>query len=161
MGLIEDRITELGLILPPEVQPPPGVTLSFDFVNIRGDRAFVSGHGPQSVDGPLAGPFGKVGADVTVEEAVHSAHLTALSMLGSLQRSLGTLDRITGWLRVFGMVNAGADFQHHPRVINGFSDVILDVFGPEIGTHSRSAVGMASLPFGIPVEVEAEVAIQT
>ena len=161
MGRIEDRLAELGLALPPEVQPPPGVVLSFDFVNIRGDRAFVSGHGPQSVAGPIAGPFGQVGTDLTVEQAVESARLTALSMLGSLQRSLGTLDRITGWLRVFGMVNAPPGFEHHPKVINGFSDLILEVFGNEVGAHSRSAVGMASLPFSIPVEVEAEVSIRT
>jgi enamine deaminase RidA (YjgF/YER057c/UK114 family) len=81
-------------------------------------------------------------------------------MLGSLQRSLGSLDRITGWLRVFGMVNSAPGFDQQPTVINGFTNVILEVFGADVGRHARSAVGMAALPFGIPVEVEAEVSIQ-
>jgi enamine deaminase RidA (YjgF/YER057c/UK114 family) len=80
-------------------------------------------------------------------------------MLGSLERELGTLDRITGWLRVFGMVNSAPGFSQQPTVINGFSHLILDVFGPNVGRHARSAVGMAALPFEIPVEVEAEVSI--
>jgi len=95
-----------------------------------------------------------------VDQAVEAARLTALSMLGSLQRELGTLDRITGWLRVFGMVNSAPGFDEQPTVVNGFSTLILDVFGKEVGRHARSAVGMAALPFGIPVEVEAEVLIQ-
>ena len=160
MGRIEDRLAELGLVLPPEIEPPPGLVLPFDFVNVRGDRAIVSGHGPQSPDGRTAPPLGQVGTDVSLEQAVTAAHLTALSMLGSLQRTLGSLDRITGWLRVFGMVNSAPGFDNQPAVINGFSDLILDVFGPEIGRHARSAVGMAALPFGIPVEAEAEVSIR-
>ena len=159
MGDIEERLTDLGLVLPPEVQPPTGVVLPFAFVNVRGDRAIVSGHGPQTEDGSLALPFGQVGEEVSLDEAVEAARLTALSMLGSLQRELGTLDRITGWLRVFGMVNSAPGFDQQPTVINGFSNLILDVFGPDVGRHSRSAVGMAALPFGIPVEVEAEVSI--
>jgi enamine deaminase RidA (YjgF/YER057c/UK114 family) len=160
MGRIEDRLTELGLVLPPEIQPPPGVVLPFEFVNVRGDRAIVSGHGPQSPDGSVAPPFGQVAGEVSLEKAVVAARLTALSMLGSLQRSLGSLDRVTGWLRVFGMVNSTPGFEQQPTVINGFSDLILDVFGPEVGRHARSAVGMAALPFGIPVEIEAEVGIR-
>jgi enamine deaminase RidA (YjgF/YER057c/UK114 family) len=94
---------------------------------------------------------------VTVEEAYASARLTALSMLGSLQRALGDLDRVT-WARVFGMVASAPGFDRQPSVINGFSDLILDLFG-DAGAHARSAVGMAELPFGLPVEIEAEVAI--
>ena len=160
MGSADDRISELGLNLPPEIQPPPGVVLPFAFVNIQGGRAIVSGHGPQSPDGSLAPPFGSVGAGVSVEEGVEAARLTALSMLGSLRRALGSLDRITGWLRVFGMVSSAPGFDSQPTVINGFSTVILEVFGPEIGRHARSAVGMVALPFGMPVEIEAEVAIE-
>ena len=159
MGQIDDRIVELGLQLPPEMQAPPGVELPFAFVNRSGNRAMVSGHGPQAADGPIAPPFGQVGAGVSVEEGVEAARLTALSMLGSLQRELGSLDRITGWLRVFGMVNSAPGFVQQPTVINGFSHLILQVFGPEVGRHARSAVGMAALPFGMPVEVEAEVSI--
>lgn len=156
----EDRLRELGLELPPAIRPPEGVVLPFDFVSIRGDRAIVSGHGPQALDGSLAPPFGQVGAEISVDEAVEAARLTALSMLGSLQRSLGSLDRVSGWMRVFGMVNSAPGFHQQPTVINGFSNVILDVFGAEVGSHARSAVGMAALPFGIPVEVEAEVSIR-
>ena len=160
MGLMEDRLAELGLDLPPEVQVPPDVVLPFAFVNVRGKTAFVSGHGPQSRDGTIAPPFGRVGEDVSLDEAVEAARLTALSMLGSLQRELGTLDQIAGWLRVFGMVNSAPGFDRQPVVINGFSNVILDVFGTEVGKHARSAVGLAALPFGIPVEIEAEVLLR-
>lgn len=160
MGQIENRLEELGLALPPDLQPPPGIVLPFAFVNIRGDRAMVSGHGPQSPDGSVAPPFGQVGTEVSLDEAVEAARLTALSMLGSLQRSLGSLDRINGWLRVFGMVNSAPGFDQQPTVIDGFTNVILDVFGAEVGAHARSAVGLAALPFGIPVEVEAEVSVR-
>lgn len=160
MSLIENRLEELGLELPPEVRVPEGVLIPFVFVNVRGDRALVSGHGPQLSDGSLAPPFGQVGSEVTLEEAVEAARLTALSILGSLQRTLGSLDHITAWLRVFGMVNSAPGFDKQPTVINGFSDLILEVFGPEVGRHSRSAVGMAALPFGLPVEIEAEVSIR-
>lgn len=160
MGHIEDRLRDQGLELPPAVRPPEGVVLPFDFVNIRGDRAIVSGHGPQAADGSLAPPFGRVGAEVSLDEAVEAARLTALSMLGSLQRTLGSLDRVTGWVRVFGMVNSVPALNQQPVVINGFSDVILDVFGTDVGRHARSAVGMAALPFGMPVEIEAEVSIR-
>ena len=159
MGRIEDRLTELGLRLPPEVKLPEGVVLPFAFVNIRGDRAIISGHGPQDEDGQLVGPFGQVGSDVSVDDAIEAARLTGLSVLGSLQRSLGSLDRVTGWVKVLGMVNSAPGFTDQPTVINGFSNLIVDVFGPEVGRHARSAVGMAALPWSIPVEVEAEVTI--
>lgn len=159
MGRVDDRLHELGLELPPEVTIPEGVVVPFAFVNVRGDRALVSGHGPQAPDGTIAPPFGQVGADVSVDKAVEAARLTGLSVLGSLQRALGSLDRISGWLRVFGMVNSAPGFDQQPTVINGFSDLIIDVFGSEVGRHSRSAVGMAALPFGMPVEIEAEVGI--
>jgi len=155
---IEARLRELGLVLPPPVQAPAGVRLPFTPVRIVGDRALVSGHGPQATDGSIAGPFGKVGAEVSVEEGYRAARLTALSMLGSLARELGDLDRITAWVRVFGMVNSAPGFAGQPSVVNGFSDLILELFG-ERGAHARSAVGMAELPFNLPVEVEAEVRI--
>ena len=157
MGQIEDRLAAMDVVLPPEVVVPPGVTLPFSFINVRGGRAIASGHGPQGPDGRVAGPFGIVGHDVTVEQGYESARLVALSMLGSLHRELGTLDRISGWVKALGMVRCGPDFGQHPAVINGFSDLILELFGPDVGRHSRSAVGMSSLPFGMPVEIEAEV----
>ena len=156
---IESRLAALGLVLPAPMQVPPGVRLPFTNVRIRGNRAYIAGHGPQHPDGSLAGPFGKVGAEVSVDEGYQAARLTALSILGSLQRALGDLDRIAAWLRVFGMVNAAPGFTQQPAVINGCSDLILELFGPDIGAHARSAVGLAELPFRIPVEIEAEVEI--
>jgi enamine deaminase RidA (YjgF/YER057c/UK114 family) len=159
MARIDDRLKAMGLVLPPPLTPPPGIVLPFAPVRLIGDRAIISGHGPQAPDGTIAQPLGKVGAQLTVEQGYAAARLTGLSILGSLQRALGGLDRITGWIRVFGMVNGAPGFNRQPAVINGFSDLILGLFGPEIGAHARSAVGMADLPFDIPVEIEAEVAI--
>ena len=156
---VEAKLEELGLVLPEPIRPPPGARLPFAFARTEGRRVYVSGHGPQAADGSLAPPFGKVGADVSTEDAYGSARLTALSILASLKRELGDLDRVTGWLRVFGMVNSAPGFTDQPAVINGFSDLILELYGPEVGRHTRSAVGMAELPFGIPVEIEAEAAI--
>lgn len=153
---IEARLAELGLALPRPTQAPPGVRLPFSPVRIRGNRAYVAGHGPVNPDGTLAGPFGKVPSQVSPESAYASARLTGLSILASLARALGDLDRITAWLRVFGMVNCDPDFAMQPNVINGCSDLLLDVFGPEIGQHARSAVGQVALPFNMPVEIEAE-----
>jgi enamine deaminase RidA (YjgF/YER057c/UK114 family) len=156
---IEAKLEELGLVLPESARVPPSIQLPFPWVRVRGNRLFVSGHGPQLPDGEIAGPFGKVGAEVTVEQGYESAKLTALSILGSIKREIGDLDRVVAWLRVFGMVNAAPGFNRTPAVINGFSDLILQLYGPDAGAHSRSAVGMAELPFSMPVEIEAEVEI--
>lgn len=160
MPRIEDRLAQLGLVLPPPIKVPPGIVLPFQFVRTVGSRAFLSGHGPQNADGSIAEPLGKVGRDLTVEQGYAAARLTALSMLGSLKRALGDLDRIVHWQRVFGMVNSAPGFNRQPAVINGFSDLILELFGPEVGSHARSAVGMAELPFDFPVEIEGEVEIR-
>ncbi len=160
MSRVEERLRALGLTLPSVAQPPPGIMLPFQFVRVVGNRAWISGHGPQSPAGWFIEPLGKVGRDVTLEQGYQAARLTALSMLGSLQRALGDLDRIAAWTRVFGMVNSAPGFNRQPGVINGFSDLILEVFGPDIGAHSRSAVGVAELPFNIPVEIEGEVELR-
>ena len=156
---IEARLAELGLVLPEPTRAPPGVRLPFASVRLRDGRAFVAGHGPVNADGSLAGPFGKVPTDVTPEQAYASARLVCVAMLGSLKRALGDLDRVTAWLRVFGMVNSAPDFAQQPSVINGCSDLLLELYGHEVGQHARSAVGLAALPFNIPVEIEAEVEI--
>src|SRR5215203_6169414 len=159
MANIESRLKTLGLVLPPAFAPPPGMVLPFVNVRIIGNRAVIAGHGPQSPDGPLAKPLGKVGSELTIEQGYAAARLTALSMLGSLKRALGELDRISHWVRIFGMVNSAPGFVQQPAVINGCSDLVLELWGAEAGAHARSAVGMAELPFGMPVEIEGEVRI--
>jgi hypothetical protein len=157
MSTVESKLRSLGLLLPPRPPPPPGVLLPFQFVRIVGRRALISGHGPQNPDGSFAAPLGKLGRELNVQQGYVAARLTGLSILGSLRRALGDLDRIAGWSRVFGMVNSAPGFNQQPSVINGFSDLILEVFGPTVGAHCRSAVGLAELPFDIPVEIEGEV----
>jgi enamine deaminase RidA (YjgF/YER057c/UK114 family) len=157
MAVIEQRLRALGLVLPAPLQLPPGASLPFPWIRVVGSRALISGHGPTNADGSLAHPLGKVGADVTLEQGYAAARLTGLAILASLQRELGGLDRIDRWVRVFGMVNSAPGFNRQPAVINGFTDLIVEVFGKQVGGHARSAVGMAELPFNIPVEVEGEV----
>jgi YjgF/chorismate_mutase-like, putative endoribonuclease len=161
VSIIEKKLEALGLTLPAEMVLPPGVVLPFPWVRVHGKRALISGHAAQNADGSLAGPLGKVGLDVSVEEARANARRVGLAILGSLKRELGDLDRVSAWLRVFGMVNSAPGFNQQPAVINGFSDLILEIYGPLRGSHARSAVGMAELPFRIPVEIEAEVEIDT
>ena len=156
MAEIESRLNALGLVLPPPLTLPAGVGLPFEFVRINGSRALISGHGPQNADGSIARPLGKLGGELSIEQGYHAAQLTALSILGSLKRALGDLDRLRAWNRVFGMVNSAPGFNMQTSVINGFSDLILKLYGPERGSHSRSAVGLAELPFDIPVEIEGE-----
>ena len=160
MSKIEKRLEALGYVLPGPIKLPPSVVLGFPWVRLHGDRAFVSGHGALDDDGSLAHPRGKVGTEVTLEQAYHAARKTALAVLASLKSTLGDLDRVTAWLRVFGMVNTSSGFKAFPSVINGFSDLIIELYGPELGSHARSAVGMAGLPFDLAVEIEAEVAIR-
>ena len=156
---IEAKLKELGLTLPEPVKVPADIKLPFSFVRVQGNRAYIAGHGPQNPDGTIAQPLGKVGSDLSLEQGYQAARLTALSILGNLKRKLGDLDRVSAWLRVFGMVNAASGFNQLPQVINGFSDLILELYGSERGAHARSAVGLAELPFSMPVEIEAEVEI--
>jgi enamine deaminase RidA (YjgF/YER057c/UK114 family) len=156
--LIEDKLAALGLALPAPMQAPPGIELPFAWVRVRGNRAYISGHIPQNPDGSMAQPLGKVGAEVTAEQGYEAARLVALAHLGSLKRTLGDLDRVTAWLRVFAMVNVAPGFNETPRVTNGYSDLILELYGPEAGMHARSSIGMM-LPLNAPVNCEAEVEI--
>jgi enamine deaminase RidA (YjgF/YER057c/UK114 family) len=156
----QSRLAALGLILPPALQPPGGARLPFPWVHVVGRRVFVSGHGPQTPDGALAPLRGKLGRELDIAQGREAARLTALAVLGSLQRALGDLDAIGAWCRVFGMVASAPGFNRQPDVINGFSELVLEVFGPVVGAHARSAVGMAELPFDIPVEVEAELELR-
>jgi len=155
MGRIADRLAELGLELPRPFAAPAGVEFKFELVRTSGALAYVSGHGP--VDGDRTLVAGKVGADVSGEEAAEAARLTGLAILASLRAALGDLDRVAGWAKAFGMVNCAPGFNKTPAVINGFSELILEVWGPDGGRHARSAIGVAELPFDWPVEIEAVV----
>lgn len=145
----ETRLRELKIDLP-EVAKPKNTFV----VAVRaGDMLYVSGSGPGNVDGkPLVGRLGK---DMDVKEGRAAARLVGLQILAVVKHELGSLDKVERLVKTLGMVNATPDFKEHPLVINGFSDLMVDVFGPEMGKGARSAVGMVSLPGGIPVEIEA------
>ena len=144
--MIADRLAELGIVLPPPM-PPAGNYLG---CVVDGDILHVGGHGP--VDGSRM-VTGKVGRDLDIEEAARAARMTGLSILATVQAELGSLDRIQRILMVFGMVNVAPGFDRTPAVIDGCSNLFVDVFG-DAGRHTRSAVGLAELPFGIAVEIE-------
>ncbi len=143
----DSKITELNLELPPP--PKPGGIYS-PVVQVD-NMLYVSGHGPLLPDGTLMS--GRVGSEVTEEEGHQAARQTGLTILSTLQKELGSLDKIDRLVKVLGMVNAAPDFKNHPQVINGFSQLMVDIFG-EAGRAARSAVGMGSLPGNISVEIE-------
>jgi enamine deaminase RidA (YjgF/YER057c/UK114 family) len=151
MGRIEQRLADLGLELPQPFAAPPGVEFRFALVRRTGALAYVSGHGP--IDGSKVLLAGKVGADLTAEQGYEAARLTGLSILASLKQELGDLDRVSGWVKALGLVSCAPGFNAMPGVVNGFSDLVLELWG-EAGRHARSAIGAAELPFDIPVEVE-------
>lgn len=150
----EQRLKELGIELP-DLPAPVG---NFVPAVVHDNLAFFSGQGPVMEDGRLA--VGKVGRDVTAEEAYHQARRTGIVLLAAMKKAFGTLDRVERIVKIFGMVNAVPEFAGHPAVINGCSDLMVEVFG-EAGRHARSAVGMGSLPGGITVEIEAVVAVKS
>jgi enamine deaminase RidA (YjgF/YER057c/UK114 family) len=159
MGRIADRLAELGLELPKPFAPPPGVEFPFALVQVSGDVGYVSGHLP--VDGNELLMTGRVGdGGLSVEEGYEAARLTGLSIFASLEQELGDLDRVTGWAKALGLVQCAPGFDKPPAVINGFTDLVLEVWGPEAGRHARSAIGAAQLPFDVPVEVEAIVELR-
>lgn len=145
----EEKLTELNLNLPP-APAPAGV---YKPLVILGNLAYVSGHGPVTQDGSLL--TGRVGADVDKEQGKLAARQVGLTMLATLKSQLGSLDKVARVIKVLGMVNASSDFEEHPYIINGCSELFAEVFGPENGIGSRSAVGMGSLPGNITVEIEA------
>ena len=154
---IDERFADLGLILP---QPMQTANLPFQLSRLDGQVLYLSGHVPTEADGKVAKPLGKVGAEVSPEQAYEAARKVALGLFATIHEVVGSLDRVEAWLKVFGMVNCAPGFNAIPPVINGASDLILEVFGADIGAHTRSAVGMAELPFGVPVEIEAQVKIR-
>ena len=145
---IDARLAELGITLPPT--PPPGGV--YTPVVVVDKVAYVSGQVPFDTSGKLI--TGRVGSELTQEQGAVAAREVALTMLATIKASLGSLDRVKRLVKVLGMVNSTPDFQYHPAVMNGFSNTMVEVFG-EAGKAARSAVGMGSLPFNVPVEVEA------
>jgi enamine deaminase RidA (YjgF/YER057c/UK114 family) len=150
---VEQRLRELGIALP-EIEAPIG-----NYVHAKrvGNLLYLSGKGPPSVDGAM--PRGKLGAGLSVEDGYRHARAVGLVLIAVMREALGgDLDRVEDIVKVLGMVNATPDFGDHPKVVNGCSDLFVEVFG-EKGRHARSAVGMSSLPGGIPVEIEVIVAV--
>ncbi|MEP3478697.1 MAG: RidA family protein [Fuerstiella sp.] len=145
---IEARIQELGLVLP----QAPAAAGTYRSVVVVDDMAYVSGQGPYGTDGRWI--TGKVGVDLTEEEAIQAARVVGLTMLATIKEALGSLDRVDRIVKALGMVNCLPNFKNHPKVINGFSDLMVEIWG-ENGRAARSAVGMVSLPANIPVEIEA------
>lgn len=145
---IEARIQELGLTLP----DAPAAGGTYSPVVIIDKMAYVSGQGPVGPDGNYL--TGRVGADATEEDGIHAARTVGLTMLATIKAQLGSLDKVKRIVKVLGMVNCSSDFTNHPKVINGFSDLMVEIMG-ENGRAARSAVGMGSLPGNITVEIEA------
>lgn len=156
MSMVEQRLSKMGLVLPKPWSLPPGIKVQASLVRVYGKRVLISGHVPIDAEGAPAGPFGRVGAEVTPEEGKSAAQAAMLGIFASLKSSLGDLDRIRAWLRVCGLICASPEFTGFPVLMNGASSVIIDAFGAEIGDHARVAVGVAGLPFHSPLEIEAE-----
>ena len=152
MGRIESRLEELGLTLPAPLVPPG----NFQLVKVHGGLAYIAGHGP--FDGPTPLVQGLVGRDLNVDEAYEAARLTGLSMLASLKRDLQDLDRVTQWIRAVGYVHCERGFDQNATVVNGFSDLIVELWG-DAGRHARSAPGQGPSPLNVPIIVDAMVAV--
>ena len=152
MGRIADRLSELELELPEPFAPPPGVEFPFDLVKVSGEHAYISGHLP--VDGNEVLMTGRVGDQLDVQQGYEAARLTGLSIFASLAVVLGDLDRVGGWVKALGLVQCAPGFDKPPAVINGFTDLVLEVWGPEAGRHARTTIGVPSLPLDAAVEVE-------
>jgi hypothetical protein len=143
------------------MRTPSGVQAKWRQVLIVENRAVIAGHGPRAADGSFAGPSGKVGGDLSLEQGYYAAKLTALAVLADLQRELGDLDRVTGWVRVLGMVNSAPGFAGQAPVIDGFTDVMIELYGEDSALCPRAVAGMAELPFNSPVIIEGEATIDT
>ena len=149
---IEAKLEAMGLNLPTPLVPPG----NFELVTVHGDLAYVAGHGP--FDGSTLLVEGLIGRDLTIDQAYEAARLTALSILASLKREIGELDRVTRWLRAVGYVHCAPGFAQNAAVVNGFSDLIVELWG-EAGRHARSAPGQGPSPLNVPIIVDAIVVV--
>jgi hypothetical protein len=152
MGRIADRLEELGHELP-EPLVVPG---NFELVKLHGGLAYIAGHGPFDGATPLV--QGVIGRDLSLEDGYDAARLTALSILASITRELGDLDRVSQWIRAVGYVHCAPGFGQNAKVMNGFSDLIVELWG-DAGRHARSAPGQGPSPLGVPIIVDAIVAV--
>lgn len=160
MTTVEERLRDMGITLPSEMRVPPGVEVPFSWVRVRGNRAFVSGHGALADDGSPVGPFGRVPSEVPLEQAQKSARRATLAMLSSLEGALGDLDDVTAWLAVNGFVNADPGYPQTTAVLNPCSDLLLNLYGLDRGRHARTAIGVTAVPLNLPVVISAEVEIR-
>jgi enamine deaminase RidA (YjgF/YER057c/UK114 family) len=152
MGRIESRLANLGLTLPSTLVPPG----NFQLVKVHGGLAYISGHGPFDGATPLV--HGVIGRDLTLEQGYEAARLTCLSILASLKREVGELDRVTQWIRAVGYVQSAPGFEQNASVVNGFSDLIVELWG-DVGRHARSAPGQGPSPLNVPIIVDAIAAV--
>jgi enamine deaminase RidA (YjgF/YER057c/UK114 family) len=153
---VRDSLERMELTLPPAQVVPEGMALTYRRLVRWGEIVYIAGHGPTWGDG-WGSPLGKVGNEVSIDEGIAAARLTALNVLATIDRELGDLDQVACWLKVNGYVNAVPGFTEHARVVNGFSDLILELYGID-KLSARTSVGVADLPFGMPVEVDAVIA---
>ena len=149
---VDRRLQELGIALPAPLQPPG----NFELVTMHGGLAYIAGHAP--FDGSNVLVQGRIGDDLTLEQGYHAARLTALSILASLKRELGDLNRVTRWLRAVGYVHCAPGFSKNAAVTNGFSDLIIELWG-DAGRHARSSPGQGPSPLNVPIIIDAIVAI--
>jgi enamine deaminase RidA (YjgF/YER057c/UK114 family) len=149
---VEQKLEEMGLSLPAPLEPPG----TFELVTVHGGLAYIAGHGP--FDGSTLLVQGRIGDDLTLDEGYDAARLTALSMLASLKRELGGLDRVTQWIRAVGYVHCAPGFGQNATVVNGFSDLIVELWG-DAGRHARSSPGQGPSPLNVPIIIDAIVAI--
>lgn len=156
---VEQRLERLGLTIPGIVDPPAGSKINFAPARRSGTYVYLSGNGP--VRGGDVVYRGKLGREVSMEQGYDAARLTGLNLLSVLKAEIDDLDRVIAWIKVLGFIASAPGFNDHPAVLNGFSDLIVEVFGSEIGMHARSAVGVAELPWDTPVEIEAIVKVRT
>jgi enamine deaminase RidA (YjgF/YER057c/UK114 family) len=150
---IEEKLKALGI----ELSPPPSPAGNYISAVTYGKLVYIAGHGPSNPEGKYS--RGKVPTEISVDEAYQAARLVGINMLSTLKIEIGDLERVRRFVKVLGMVNAEPGFEQQPKVINGFSDLMVEIFG-EAGCCARSAVGMGSLPFQIPVEIEAIVELK-
>jgi hypothetical protein len=154
---VEAKLAELGLELPEPMWLPEGVRPLWRQVKVIGTRAVIAGHGPRQLDGTPPAGGGKIGADLTPEAGYQAARSAALGVLGDLKREIGDLDRVVAWVRVFGLVNSAPGFVGQARVIDGFTELMVSLYGEDIAICPRAVAGAAELPFGSPVIIEGEV----